>query len=469
MSGLGADRPADQSGFYALQDGIEALAARLLLARQAEKSIDAQYYLLKADTAGLAFVDALLRAADRGVRVRLLLDDVFTKGYDAGLAALDSHPNFEVRLFNPFHRGAAGRGWSALTDLARVNRRMHTKSFTVDSQVTILGGRNIAGEYFGAREDARFSDLDVVGIGAIAADVSAMFDSFWNHETALPIGAVVNIPVDPHADLQALRTRIESARREILDTPYAGAVRETTLRFIDEDPETLVWAPYRMVYDSPDKGVRSAEGPAVSIVPALTSALQAAEREAIIVSPYFVPRSSGVQLLNQLEERGVHVTVVTNSLAANNQIAVHGGYAPSRKPLLEGGVELYEVRSDASVPGSEFVAAGGAKSTLHTKAFLVDRRTAFIGSFNFDPRSANLNTESGVIIESESLGSQLGKVFDAGVRNQAYGLFLDHRGRLRWRDDKGSETVVYANEPDSTWWQRFIAGIVRMLPVRGQL
>ena len=464
-----AAKPAGESGFYPLHDGIDALTARLLLAERAERSIDTQYYLIKDDAVGLAFIQALLRAADRGVRVRLLLDDVFTKGYDAGMAALDSHPNFEIRIFNPFHRGAAGRAWSGLTDLTRVNRRMHTKSFTVDGQVTILGGRNIADEYFGARADAKFGDLDVVGVGPIADDVSMMFDSFWNHETALPVPAFAEMPDDPAAQLTILRERLDQASKEIQETRYAQAVRATALEFMDLERDVLEWAPYQLVYDSPDKGVRSKAGPAVAITPKLVEALKSAEQELIVVSPYFVPRKTGIQFFSELQARGVRVTIVTNSLAANNQVTVHGGYAPSRKPLLESGVRIFEVRPDAKVKGSEIVAASGAKATLHTKAFLIDRHLIFVGSFNFDPRSANLNTESGVIIESQRLGEEFGGTFDSGVRSQTYELSLNDSGKLRWRGFEDDREVIYKKEPKSTWGQRFIAGLVRLLPVKGQL
>jgi len=468
-AGLLASKPATESGFYPLQDGVDALTARLLLAERAERSIDTQYYLIKTDTTGTAFIDALLRAADRGVRVRLLVDDVFTKGYDAGMAALDSHPNFEVRIFNPFNRGAAGKLWSGLTDLRRVNRRMHTKTFTVDNQVTIVGGRNIADEYFGAREDAKFGDLDVVGIGKIADDVSGMFDSFWNHETALPVPAFAKMPDDPGAELAALRERLLRSREQIKQTKYAEAVIATALEFMDTDKSAFEWAPYQLVYDSPDKGIKSKAGPSIAITPKLVEALKSAEKELIVVSPYFVPRKQGIEIFSEMQSRGVKVTIVTNSLAANNQISVHGGYAPSRKPLLRNGIHIYELRRDADVPGAEIIAASGAKATLHTKAFLVDRKEVFIGSFNFDPRSANLNTESGVIIQSQLMGSLFGGIFDAGIESHAYELFLNEDGKLRWRGIEDGQDVIYKKEPQSTWSQRFIAGLVRLLPVRGQL
>jgi putative cardiolipin synthase len=466
---LSPAQAGDTSGFYPLSDGIEALSARLLLADRAEISIDTQYYLVKTDNASLAFIHALLLAADRGVRVRLLVDDVFTKGYDAGMAALDSHPNFEVRVFNPFQRGVGGRAWSGLTNFARVNRRMHTKSFTVDNQVTIVGGRNIADEYFGARADARFGDLDVVGIGPVANDVSQMFDSFWNHETALPVPAFSKMPDDPAAELDRLRKHLDDAAEAVRTTRYAEAVQATVLDFIDRGIRSFEWTPYELVYDSPDKGIRSKEGPAVSIAEPLIEALQSAQEQVIVVSPYFVPLKSGVEFFSELEARGVEVTIVTNSLAANNQITVHGGYAPSRKPLLRSGVRIYEVRPDAEVAGSQIVAASGAKSTLHTKAFFVDGKTSFIGSFNFDPRSLNLNTESGVLIESEKMTRLFTRAIEDGVDEKAYELFLDENDKLRWRGYEDGKEVIHVNEPESSWVQRFIAGVIQLLPVKSQL
>jgi putative cardiolipin synthase len=385
------------------------------------------------------------------------------------MAALDAHPNFEIRVFNPFQRGVGGRVWSGLTDFARVNRRMHTKSFTVDNEVTIVGGRNIADEYFGARADARFGDLDVIGIGPIAGEVSSMFDAFWNHETALPVAAFSRMPDDPAAELDKLRQRLHEASKTVRTTPYAEAVQATILRFLDSDPGQIEWNPYELVYDSPDKGIRSKEGPAIAIVEPLIKSLQSAQKEVVVVSPYFVPMKSGIRFFSELEARGVEVTILTNSLAANNQVTVHGGYAPSRKPLLRAGVRIYEVRPDAEVSGSQIVAASGAKSTLHTKAFFVDGTKTFIGSFNFDPRSVNLNTESGVMIESESLTQRATRAIADSVNENAYELFLDEDDKLRWRTYEDGEETVYANEPESTWAQRFIAAIVRLLPVKSQL
>ena len=462
-------KPAGQSGFYPLADGVEALSIRLLLARRAERSIDLQYYLIKDGVASRALVGELLAAANRGVRVRLLLDDMFTSGYDTRLAALDAHPNFEIRVFNPFYRGIGGRVRSGLTGFARVNRRMHNKTFTVDGQATVIGGRNIADEYFDARDDVRFSDLDVLAIGPVVADASSMFDTYWNHETVLPVPAFAQMPADPAAELERMRDALASFRDDILDSPYAEAVRQQALAFSAATADGFEWAPYSLIYDSPDKGIRKRASTAPSIMTPLIGAFDSAESEVIVISPYLVPRKSGVEGFAKLRERGVDVTIITNSLAANNQFAVHGGYAPSRKGLLASGVRLYETRPDAESPNTTFAAAQGATATLHTKAFLIDDRSLFIGSFNFDPRSAYINTESGVIIHAPGITRRFADAVESALVRDTYELFLDEQKRLRWRESREGEDVIWTHEPQTGLLQRVIANFVRILPIRGQL
>jgi putative cardiolipin synthase len=467
LAGLAENHPGE-AGFYPIADGIDALASRLLLAERAERSIDAQYYLIKNDIVGHAFIDALLRAADRGVRVRLLVDDIFTGGYDAGMAGLDSHPNFEIRIFNPFARRSA-RYMDGITSFSRVNRRMHNKSFTVDNQITIVGGRNIADEYFGAGEDAKFGDLDVIGIGPVVNEVSTMFDSYWNHERAAPIAAFANMPDDPAAELERVRAGLDQSMKEITTTRYAEAVKQKALKYVETDVSVLVWAPFTLAVDSPDKAFKNKAKSAASITTPLRESLLSAKTEIIIISPYFVPRKSGVEAISDMQRKGVNVTVITNSLAANNQSSVHGGYAPSRKPLLKSGVRILEVRADADILGSELVAASGAKATLHTKAFVVDRREVFIGSFNFDPRSANINTELGVIIRSPELAGEIADAINERLAEQTYEVILNEQGKLRWRGLEDGQEVILKKEPQTTWSQRFAAGFMRILPIRSQL
>jgi putative cardiolipin synthase len=467
LEGLARKHPG-KAGFYPIVDGIESLAARLLMAERAERTIDVQYYLIIDDVIGYVFIDSLLRAADRGVRVRLLLDDFFTMGYDAGLAALDSHPNFEVRIFNPFAQRSA-RAMDGVTSYSRINRRMHNKSLTVDNKITLIGGRNIAAEYFGISREKDFGDLDVSCIGPVVSEVSDMFDAYWNSITAAPVPAFTKMPEDLAAELLALRGRIEQSNQKILDTPYAAAVKMQVHEFIGSDEDLYTWAPYTLAYDSPDKAQEKLAENAQSIRTPLRESLTNAQEEIVIISPYFVPNETLVQGLIEMQKRGIDVTIVTNSLAANNQLAVHSGYVPSRKPLLKEGIKIYEVRPDATVRGSHFVAASGAISTLHTKAFAVDRRELFIGSFNFDPRSAYINTELGVIIESPELAAPLVKRLFEKVPTHAYEVFLNERGRLRWRGIENGQEVILDKEPQTTWWQRFVVGFLRILPIKSQL
>ena len=459
----------ETAGFYLLDDGITALGARLVLAENAERSIDLQYYLLTDDLIGRAVVRSLLRAGDRGVRVRFLLDDIQTQGYDAGLAALDAHPNIEVRIFNPF-AGRTTRVGDAVFDFKRINRRMHNKSFTVDNQITVIGGRNIAAEYFAARHDVNFADLDVLGIGPVVADVSHMFDLYWNSKGAVPVPAFARMPDDPDQALEALRDTLEVDFDALLQTPYAEAMELKLATYLEKGgPVDYLWAPYRLIYDSPDKADVEQQAEADSIMEPLAETVKGAREELIVISPYFVPLKSGIEALARLEDRGVDVIIVTNSLAANNHSIVHSGYVPARKPLLEHGVELYEYKHLATVTGVDRGGPDTPIATLHTKAFMVDQREIFIGSFNWDPRSAYINTELGVIIKSPELGETARDGLEEALRNNAYEVVLTEDGDLAWLDHAGDEVVQYDTEPDTSFWRRLGVSLMRLLPIKGQL
>ena len=459
-----------KSGFFLQTEGVDALAARVFIAHQAQETIDAQYYLISNDAIGNVFIALLLEAADRGVRVRLLLDDIQTQGYDAGMAALDSHPNFEVRIFNPFS-GRSTRAGDALTSFSRINRRMHNKSFTVDNQITIIGGRNIADEYFGADSDVNFNDVDVMAIGPVVRDVSTMFDAYWNHKAAAPVPAFAKMPKDPAAELLELRTRLDKEVEAIRKTPYADAFRVDYESYFQADLSIFTWAEYILAYDSPDKVYKqlAPEGDIQTITSELATSIESAQKQIIIISPYFVPRKEGIEYFLKLRAKGLEVIIVTNSLAANNHSIVHAGYMSSRKPLLEAGVKIREVRSTSKVEGVDRGGSGDSLATLHTKAFVVDCTDVFIGSFNWDPRSLYINTELGVIIKSAEMGSQVCENAPKEFDEQTYQLVLNDKGKIRWIDNSGEETVVYTKEPDTSWWQRFTVGFQRILPIRGQL
>lgn len=461
-------QPPDYSGFRPLVDGTDALATRLLMARKAEKSIDAQYYLIKDDQVGRIFIYNLMQAADRGVRVRLLIDDMFmTKQFNVGMAALCRHPQFEIRIFNPFQRSEiTGKSLQGtVRDFRRINRRMHNKTFTIDNQITIIGGRNIADEYFGANTLGNFHDEDVLAIGPIVQDVSDTFDMYWNHSTALPAPAFLKHVEDAKKERDKLRDAFAAYMSDIADSKYSEAVRAKISDYLSTEDDIFQWAPYQLVVDSPDKGIPSLANQAASITTPLLESLKKAKKHIIVVSPYFVPDRHDVQRLIALRKTGVDVIIVTNSLAANNMFMVHGGYAPVRKPLLQAGIKIYEVRADSKVLGSEYIDTSHAVTTLHTKVFVVDENEAFIGSFNFDPRSIKLNTECGVIIRDTTIASDVASRINSILPNQCYKVYLNSKGRLRWKTtlDDGTE-VVKTNEPDTTVSQRGLGLFARAVP-----
>jgi putative cardiolipin synthase len=457
-----------RSGFYLLSNGIEALAARLLLASRAERSIDVQYYLLHADLTGYVFVEQLLKAADRGVRVRLLLDDITTKGHDPGIAALDSHPNIEVRVFNPFSRGV-GRWWSIVTDPGRVNHRMHNKSMTFDNQATIVGGRNIGDEYFDARVDMNYNDLDFLAVGPVAPAVSRAFDLYWNSAVAVPVAALVDAPAEPQR-LERLRTFLTAQADEARRTTYRAAFASSLSELLAFREDRLKWEPWTLAVDPVQKAQpgfdpRRSEQLSAQLRPIA----EAAETEFVLVSPYFVPLDRGVEWFRRMRERGVRVVVVTNSLSSTDVSPVHAGYSGSRRALLEAGVELWEIREDPARRDRQRRGLGYSASSLHTKAFVVDRRHLFVGSFNFDPRSVDINTEMGIVVDSPSLATRAVDNLLTALPTHAYRLRLDAGGDLEWVAQENGAEMVYRTEPHTGFWRRFQVGVLSLLPIGGQL
>ncbi len=455
-----------RSGVRLIGNGEEALAARLALAAQAERTIDAQYYLLHNDLTGQIFAWSLLQAADRGVRVRLLLDDMDTKGYDAATAALDSHENIEIRLFNPFWRDqslvAAG-----LTDFKRINRRMHNKSMTADNAMSIVGGRNIGDEYFLAKEEMNYSDLDVLVAGPVVDQVSTNFDDYWNSRFAVPARAVVGAPED--LSLDEARTRLDDLIGDARKTEYAGVVRAAALQNFTPSTLTLDWVPARMYSDPPSKAAGDDSGEEI-LASQLAGYFARAESKVEIVSAYFVPRKRGTAWLQELEERGVEVSVVTNSLASNDVKPVYAHYAKDRRDLLEGGVDLYELRPDADREQQRGVNWGQSRSGLHAKAFTIDDRYLFVGSFNWDPRSVNINTEMGILIDSTAFTSATSKALREVLTEETYAVRLEEDDRISWTetDADGTKRIHYS-EPTGSGWDHFVAGFYAILPIGAQL
>ncbi|MDB5743402.1 MAG: phospholipase D/Transphosphatidylase [Polaromonas sp.] len=407
------------SGVVPLYEGLDAFAARVLLADAAERTLDVQYYIWHPDMSGTLLAEALHRAAARGVRVRLLLDDNNTSGLDPALAALDAHPNVEVRLFNPF----VSRRWRALdylTDFPRLNRRMHNKSFTIDNQATITGGRNVGDEYFGAHPQMRFIDLDILAVGSVVREVSDDFDRYWSSASAYPVGSLFAPAPAVASEAQAIRAspveREPAAHRYLRALVDSAFVQRLLARQLP-----LEWTRVRLVSDDPAKGLGLAP-PEALVWQRLRRVLGQATREVQLVTPYFVPTAAGVDALAGLSAQGVQVSVLTNSLEATDVLVVHAGYAKWRVPLLTAGIGLYEMKRGGMAP--ERALTGSSASSLHAKVFAVDDSRLFVGSFNFDPRSANLNTEMGLAIDSAALAQAMRKAASLQVSALAYEVRL---------------------------------------------
>jgi putative cardiolipin synthase len=449
------------SGFYPLISGLDAFGARLALIESAEKSIDAQYFLIKPDVAGHIFAGALLQAADRGVRVRFLLDDVFTTADDVDLLALNRHPNIDIRLFNPIARSGSS-SLNFLGDFGRANRRMHNKSLTVDNQVTIIGGRNIAEEYFELKAAGEFLDFDVLGLGDVAGDVAEQFDLFWNHEYSIPLDIVASKTDESEVD--AARADIAADFDEKLQSIYASAVGSQLVRDLYNDKVPLYPASADFVTDAPDKLTNDVDESQQILVNHLAEVAASAEREIIVITPYFVPLDAGVAFWKAIVDSGVKVTILTNSLASNNHVAVHSGYAKYRRPIIEAGVNLYELRADAvSQPASD-AQAPPETVTLHTKAVIIDREFLYVGSLNLDPRSIDVNTEMGAVIRSADLVGPLAERAATVLPERAYRVELDENGKLRWSAVIDGVEVIETREPLTSGWRRFQAFILKIVP-----
>ncbi|MCQ4322090.1 phospholipase D family protein [Stutzerimonas stutzeri] len=457
-----------KSGIHALSDPHDAFAARALLARAAEKTLDVQYYIWHGDITGTLLFDELRAAAERGVRVRLLLDDNGTSGVDTELAALNSHSNIEIRLFNPFvFRKAKAIGY--VTNFMRANRRMHNKSFTADSQASIIGGRNVGDEYFGATEGILFADLDVLAVGPVVADVSTDFDRYWASGSSYPVDLIL-----PPAVGSAL-TSVAAAAKKTAESPaaaeYIRAIRDSGfITGLLEGKLDFEWADTRMVSDDPAKGLGKAV-PSELMIHQLGGILGSPQSHVELVSPYFVPTTEGVDVFTGMAKRGVSVRVLTNSLDATDVAAVHAGYAKRRKALLKGGVVLYEMRRLASgnKRNESAGAFGSSGSSLHAKTFAVDQARVYIGSFNFDPRSANLNTELGFVIESPTMADAIEKAFDESIPLSAYEVRLSSGGQIYWIENRDGEEVRHDSEPETGFWKRTAVSLLSILPIEWML
>ena len=457
------------SGIHGLPDGRDAFAARVLLAQAAQRSLDVQYYIWHGDETGDLLFEALWLAAGRGVRVRLLVDDNNTGGLDPTLAALDAHPQIEVRLYNSVvHRGV--RALNYLTDFSRVNRRMHNKSFTADNQVSVVGGRNIGNEYFGAGDGVAFADLDVMAVGAAVPAVSAAFDRYWNSASAYPAAALLGPP--PSQPDQHLRLRFAENRARPATVRYAEELRNVP--FVDamlQGKLAFEWGRAQVLADDPAKTLQPDVSQEVLMLPALAKAIGEPQRRFDLVSPYLVLGEHGTQSFVDMARRGVQVRMLTNSLSSTDVGAVHAGYAKRRLALLAAGVKLYEIKPSAMADAAQASAGrrrlgSSSSASLHAKTFAVDGRHLFVGSFNFDPRSALLNTEMGLVVDHPLLAGQLVDALNADLPLIAYEVQLQADGSsLAWIERTPQGEQRHTTEPGTSWARRLGVSLMSVLPI----
>jgi cardiolipin synthase C len=469
----------DRSGFRLLATGRRALGTRLALIEKAQRTVDLQYYIFADDETGTLVGQALRRAARRGVRVRLLIDDEYTAGESPWLRALDSAPNIELRIFNPFadRRGNLLRTVEFLREIARLDHRMHNKLLLVDNAAGVIGGRNIENAYFGESTTANYLDLDLLGAGPVVGDLSRRFDAFWNSPWAVPAAALLG-PQASAAELdRALRAA--EARVAAID-PAAWGVDETAIvDGIAAGRPDLAWATAEVLYDPPEK--------AAGLAPTAESGIQArleryaarSGREVLIASPYFVPGEDGMRLMDRARAHGARVAVLTNSLAAADEPVVFVGYARYRPKMLAHGIELYELKpgEKADVPSRLALFRGSSAGLLHAKVLVFDRRDVFVGSFNFDPRSRRLNTEDGLIVHSAELARDAAELLGAfmtlrcsfQVRRapEEAGATLD-RG-LEWETLDQGRLERYAREPWVGAWRRLLVELASFVMAEDEL
>lgn len=454
------------SGIYPLFRGTEAYAARILLARAAERSLDVRYYIWQRDQTGLPLLGELRAAAARGVRVRLLVDDNGTPDLDAELSALNALDNLEVRVFNPFNIRSP-RLASYLFDFPRLNRRMHNKSFTADGALTIVGGRNVGDIYFSRDSETQYSDFDLLLAGPAAQDVGTDFDLYWNSASAYPHDSLME--PDP-GGLDRLDAGIGAATTASGWAQYAAELQNSALvvalRTGDLDME---WAPVELVSDDPAKGLGRADADGLMIV-RLSEIVGRAQRSIDLVSAYFIPGERGTDLLVAAAQRGLRVRTLTNSMAATDVLPVHAGYARYRDRLVDAGVSVYELKPTQSPTQSEALGLiGSSAASLHAKTFALDGNRIFVGSFNFDPRSVMLNCEMGFLVRSERLAAQFVDNSNRNLDSFAWRVTRAPSGDLQWTTEVDGVAETVSSEPDSNLVKRVMLAIITLLPVEWML
>jgi phosphatidylserine/phosphatidylglycerophosphate/cardiolipin synthase-like enzyme len=458
------DEPSKNlSGIRLLTSGEEALASLIALADHAERTLDVQYYIIHQDGSAQTLLQHVRLAADRGVRVRVLVDDLNTAGEDRRFMHLGAHANIEVRVFNPFPGGRFAtwtRFLASASDIPRINHRMHNKLFVADNALAITGGRNIGDQYFTLDQHNNFIDLDVVAAGAIVPQLSASFDAFWNSKYAYPIASVASSTSAPETRAEPPRDNhaADAAAAAAADGDTDAAAGANWLaRDLAAKALEFSWVPATVLADRPAK-IASETSPdeEVTIANDIATLMRSAKQELIVISPYFIPGPDGVALLRELVEQGVHVRILTNSLASTDAPLVHIGYSRYRVPLLKLGIELSEVRPKLGQKRARFHPFRSSNASLHAKALVIDQKTVFIGSLNMDARSARTNSELGLVMRSTDIARQVTNLLDDISTDGSYRLSLvNHANRIEWSSGESGAERHWFTDPETTRWQRF--------------
>ncbi len=462
----------NQSGFHLVHDGLSAFVARAVLAQEAGVSLDLQYYIYNDDTSGRILTGLLLQAADRGVRVRLLVDDLGTRVTNPWVLAIENHPNMEIRVFNPVEgRGGIRRGIEQLLNFGRINHRMHNKLLVCDGNVAITGGRNIADGYF-SKAETEFLDVDVVAIGAVVEDASDIFDEYWNSEVAIPVTELA-LADDDTCSLESLRDRVDDYLKGERESEFSRALEKSDLaEKLKQGQVTFHWGQGTLFSDPPRKVLDRANVP-VSDYPGykLEKILKGCKKQVRITNAYLIPGVPGVDLFSTLQEMDVQVDILTNGLSTNDVAAVHGAYSRYRKPLLEAGVQLYELRPVAEQKQRLHWFKGKSRASLHAKTFVLDDDRAFVGSINLDSRSIIQNTEIGMLIENPEINRQLNDLFETWTAGDAaWQLSLGDHNDIHWTaENDDGDRVEETKEPETRWWQRLLARMLSRLPIEEQI
>ncbi|MBM3617028.1 MAG: phospholipase D family protein [Alphaproteobacteria bacterium] len=453
-----------QSGFELITTGKYAFLSRMALIHYAEKTLDIQYYILQDDKTGLAILHEVMAAADRGVRVRILVDDMRLKDVYHAMAVMDSHPNIEIRGFNPItveKQSLISRINTWLGDFDRYTKRMHNKALIADNQLAIVGGRNLGDQYFDVSGDFAFNDLDVITAGPITAEISRSFDKYWNSPQAFP-RAALTLPEAKPEDVAELKEQMVASRKELAESTIGEDLRKNEiLSMLREGDGLFTFAPSRFTVDSPLKIRQDSDDTESPPFEALVELVEKSDHELLAVTPYFVPREDGVAWLREAMARGLKVKVLTNSLAATDVSMVHSGYAKYRREMLEMGVELYEFKQIPGVRTRSNLFKSSSRSSLHSKVYVVDRRFVVLGSFNLDPRSVELNTELAVVIDSPKIAAKIVQMFEETIGPKAsYKVSLkDVDGiaeskEMVWEaKDKDGNPEVFVTDPKPGAWR----------------